>query len=104
MPDLNIRKVDASLLRALNVRAAEMELTQRDFVIKLLACAVGWENQDGNDRQTRWVERKGAEPSDAGGVGAPVVARAVEHDPRGCKVYGCLWCRMLGHKDGRRGL
>ena len=37
MPDLNIRNVDQSLLRSVNVAAAKGDLTQRDFVIKALA-------------------------------------------------------------------
>jgi len=42
MPNLNVL-IDSSLLREVNVAAAKAELTQRDFVIKTLAAAVGWE-------------------------------------------------------------
>jgi hypothetical protein len=44
MPDLNIRKVDEGLLRAVNVAAARAGLTQRDFVIRSLARSSGWGN------------------------------------------------------------
>lgn len=52
MPDLNIRKVDKSLLTAVNVEAAKGSLTQRDYVIGILEMAVGWKN-DGAILRTR---------------------------------------------------
>lgn len=40
VPDLNIRNVDASLVRAVNLAAMKLDLTQRDYVIKILVKAV----------------------------------------------------------------
>lgn len=45
MPDLNIRNVDKTLITAVNVEAAKAQLTQRDFVLKVLTKAVGWEKE-----------------------------------------------------------
>ena len=39
MPDLNIRNLDVSLLRDVNVAAAKADLTQRDWVIGVLRFA-----------------------------------------------------------------
>lgn len=41
MPDLNIRNVDQSLVRAVNLASAKADLTQRDWVISVLCKEVG---------------------------------------------------------------
>jgi hypothetical protein len=46
VPEIHVRGIDASLLRAVNVEAAKQDLTQRDFIIQALAKAVGWEAID----------------------------------------------------------
>ena len=45
MADLNVRNVDASLLMAVNVKAADSGFTQRDFVIRVLTAAVNVETR-----------------------------------------------------------
>lgn len=41
MPNLNIRNIDASLLRLINIEAAKADVTQRDWVIGILSKSVG---------------------------------------------------------------
>src|ERR1700733_7383006 len=48
MPDLSLKGLDESLMRAVKVSAAKADLTQRDWVVKTLAKAVGWEREGGN--------------------------------------------------------
>jgi hypothetical protein len=30
--------------------------------------------------------------------------RSAEHDPKGCRLYGCGMCKALGIKNPKRGL
>lgn len=73
MPDMNIRNVDKSLLREVNIAAAKADLTLRDFVIQALTRAVNWEPElEKVLKETDW-----------------------SHDPKTCRVYGCLMCAQL---------
>ncbi len=44
MASCNIRNMDGSLLRALKIEALKQELTLRDYVLGVLAKAVGWQS------------------------------------------------------------
>lgn len=54
------------------------------------------------------IERKVSEPADMGGVEGDSIP-GVSNSWRGehiksCRLYGCLMCKALGHKDKGRGL
>lgn len=126
MPDLNIRNVDRSLLREVNTAAAKAELTQRDWVIKALTLEISHprletkvrsENESIEPRRkagnraasSAEVEREVSEPDELGGDGGDSVPGSVDlgrgiHHAKTCRVYGCMMCKLLGHKDEGRGL
>ena len=65
MPDCNIRNVDESLIRAAKSKAAELGLTLRDFAIKALTVAAGWENDNAerlHPREPRTEPQVSGEP------------------------------------------
>jgi hypothetical protein len=107
MPDLNIRNIDQSLLRDINIAAAKAEVTQRDYVIQALTKCVGWEKEHGKAKKpdkSEPVERAEPVVADARGVGEDFVAArvtcrrcdaVVQRDPRpGYEHYWkCLSCR-----------
>jgi hypothetical protein len=84
MPNLNIRSVDESLMRAVNVEAAKAGKTLRDWVIGELARAVGW-------------EQGGSMP---GGLEGWEGLTRGGHDRKTCRVYGCLICAVVEGKNG----
>lgn len=53
MPDCNIRNIDNSLMKAMRVRSAEEGKTLRDWVIGVMAVAVGWEKGVGVSGEPR---------------------------------------------------
>jgi hypothetical protein len=111
MPDLNIRNIDQSLLRDINIAAAKAEVTQRDYVIQALTKCVGWEKEHGKpekSEQPQPIERAQTDSADSGGVESPIETERVsgfarEHKSR-CKIYGCGICRVLEIEDKKRGL
>src|SRR6266404_7870565 len=60
MPNLNIL-VDKSLLIAVNVAASKADMTQRDFVIGVLAKAAGWTGEVGDGDGISGIRTPGGE-------------------------------------------
>ena len=99
VPDIHIRNVDRSLLTAVNVESAKEEKTQRDWLIGVIAKAVGWEAGNGQRAEVRKDRDRGVHSReaservvDAGGVREIVPG----HNHKTCRVYGCLMCKLEG--------
>ena len=105
MPDLHVRSIDASLLRAVNIAAAKAEKTQREWIIAALT------------RQTFLADQ--AEVKDATQIhGAASGANPVPTNPKPsatesakCELhgtvmldYGTAWCcpGPPAHKEMKR--
>lgn len=101
MPNLNI-EVDASLLRAINLEATKRDLTQRDWVIGVLAKQVGWEVGNGFDRDAARVQRdnkrKAGHSEDRVKTTETkeLVSKAVDETPEdlGLEYDLCIQCRV----------
>src|SRR5437588_1618370 len=72
MPDLNIRNVGLSLIRAINVAAAKADLTQRHWVIETLTKATGGVVEERGGEKPR-PGNSGRHISTHSGAGKPVL-------------------------------
>lgn len=90
MPDLSLKGLDESLMRAVKSRAAGDGLTLRDWVIKSLARRVGWEADAGPRESSGIVETEapvktsGSRPATSGADCQICGKRMFD--------FGAMWC------------
>ena len=118
MPSLLVKNLDASLLREVNYAASKAELTQRDWVVKVLERAVGWVAEEvmpnAGSRFPTSTEAVAGEhraetsadsyenrqvPEHLRYTAMDLPGRILDdgrppHDPRTCRVYGCMRCAV----------
>jgi hypothetical protein len=106
MPDLSLKNLDESLMRDVRVAAARSDMTLRGWVIAALI-----KSSRGNGKveceeaiAVREATRAKPEETERPGVAEEEssVAQRPFHDPKVCRIYGCLMCKAMKNEKAAK--